>query len=109
MKVIDINWCGTLLPDSTPDLYCRLFPDWFPIVQGHPNEQKPVKVSMEQCVSHYLRLTSRSFATHSFLTLTAFYMRSRKRAQKTASISCSYHPDGRLAIHPYPSMIFLKT
>ena len=98
MKVIDIKQCATLLPDGTPDLYCRLFPDLFPFGQGHPTDQRLVKVFMEQCIAHYPRLPSRSFGTNLFFTLIAFDIISRRRALMATSISCSCYSGDNLAI-----------
>jgi len=79
-KVINISRCGRLLPDSTLDLFDRLIPDLFPFGTGLPDSDRDVTVSTEQCVPHYLQLSSRRFFNHSFFTLIAFDLISKKNA-----------------------------
>lgn len=98
MKVDGISRCENLLSDSTPDLFCRVFPELLPLSEGHPNSERPVKVSMEQCVAHYLQLSNRSFSRHPTFTLATFDMVSRKRALMASSISCKVRPHDNTTI-----------
>lgn len=80
MKLIGIDRCGHFLLDNTPDLFCRVFSELFLFGEGHPNSERPVKVSLEQWMSHYIQLSSRNCSSHPTFTLVAFDIVSRKRA-----------------------------
>ena len=87
-----------ILNYRTPNLVCRIYPDLFPYGEGHPNVSRKVKVSFQQCCSHYLQLASRDFSNHPLFTLVAFDMISRARALNAISVTCKINPSEHLRL-----------
>jgi hypothetical protein len=78
------------LYDLTND--AKLFPHLFPFGRGHPGESRYIRVSREECVAHYLRLSTRAFDRDSLYALYAFDQLSLQRALTQSYISCKSLP-----------------
>ncbi len=79
-RVADVQQSGQLVPFSDPNLFAKLFPHLFPYGEGHPGKNRKVSVSVQECVKHYLRLSSRRFPQDETFPLTAFDIISRKKS-----------------------------
>lgn len=69
VKVVDVQRSDQLLPDGIPGILARIHPDLFPYGQGHPGSSRPVRLNLDQCWAHYLRLSSRTFSKHIWFPL----------------------------------------
>ncbi len=61
-RVLDVQQLGKFVPFSDPNLFAKLFPRRFPFGYGHPGAERKVPVSLEQCIKHYLSISSRMFS-----------------------------------------------
>lgn len=58
--------------DSSGALYGKMFPHLFPFGRGHPGDNRKHPVSQEECIKHYLLLSSRRFAEDETFSFVAF-------------------------------------
>ena len=91
-KVVDVQQSGKFMPDTASHLFAKLFPHLFPYGEGDPGAERPIKVSMHECVKHYLRLSTRAFAQDETFPLIAFDIVSRKRAMLQTALTCRLNP-----------------
>jgi hypothetical protein len=76
--------------DKTND--AKLFPHLFPFGRGHPGENRFIPVSRDECVVHYLKLSTRVFDKDSLYSLYAFDQLSLQRALTHSYVSCKSAP-----------------
>ena len=80
---------GALVPDSTHALLALMFPALFPFGRGHPDERnRRVRVSLNECVRHYLMLSTRGFARDRAFVLAMFDVLARRHALLSATLRC---------------------
>lgn len=71
-ETVVIRQGGASVRDSVQNLFALMFPALFPWGRGDPDENRPVNVSRERCLAHYLLLSSRRFSQDSIFPLVAY-------------------------------------
>eukprot|EP00854_Cymbomonas_tetramitiformis_P003084 gene3084-3914_t len=85
------------LPSWKPEMLTKMYPQLFPFGRGGPTEERHVAVSTIKCIRHYLKLSSRSFATHPEFVMERFdtFVKSEGVRRSCLSLKCAR--DGSLA------------
>ena len=83
--------------NSDRGIFARAFPELFPYGRGGPDdEDRQVKVSVQECCRHYLNLSSRRFAEHRIFLLYAFDLVARQHSLQALNVRCHINPsEGR--------------
>ena len=86
-QVIDIQKARKLLSFSSPHYFARFSLHLFPFGESHPGGRREIAVCLHECIKHYLRLSSRSFAQDATFPPIAFDALSRKRPMNQTSLT----------------------
>ncbi|OWZ02958.1 hypothetical protein PHMEG_00025393, partial [Phytophthora megakarya] len=79
--------------DENGELYGRMFPHLFPFGRGHPGDERKYPVSHEECVRHYLLLSSRRFAEDELFSFVAFDRVGVEKMYLQTALRCSRAPN----------------
>jgi len=89
-------------------LLTSIYPGLFPFGRGGPDESRAVAVSQEKCVAHYLKLSTRQFATHPEFLIERFDTREKSEAIRNTCMSVKYNPRDQEAINTVtPSQVIV--
>lgn len=74
-------------------IWVRMFPSLFPAGKGGPEEDRQIKVGLEECFLHYLRRFDHRFEQHPSFLLVAVQNLARRRAFSHCRVVCRFQSD----------------